>query len=877
MVFVDHLKGSKPEQKFLEVAFGMHVIKGDLAKSIVTGTSPSHVVTIQQKLGDAFGKGWKGPKGIWYAGTNRPAAKYKFYPGKQTPNPTLFTYTADNSTNVFSASGHTFANGDMIIFEPGDTPLPILAGTIYYARDVVAGTSFKAAATSGGAAIDLTDNGSGTLKVYKNDAVQGIDPVFNLDTPHSNVAWIRVEAPSGSEVGIPDANTKDNPPDGLTGVYECQLGDIYDDTGAVTASDQLLTNPADVIAFGLKVIREYPDSRINWASLDVLRQVCDATYTPDYTVLLPQGVGLTGRYYEGTSFGTLKQKRIDPVIQYDLSTGAPALDLTATSFSVRWEGKIRFKYSETYTFTLVHNDSGKLWIDNLTTPIIDQAASGTHTGTFAAAADAWYDIKIEWTNAAGDSQLRLDWASPSQPYQTVPQDRLWPKNEAMKRFEAHIAFTARTTFDDFLRAALFTCNGAMQDVDGKLTFFCIDEISPSFGFDQGNIVKNSINYYPRFSQQEILSLPNRFIAEGRDLDSRYLEPYDPPLQYDIPSLQAEAGRIIEEIIVVGNMTRAQALENITHYAKLRTAPMVCELEGMPQTFPVLPGDLVTVTDQVSGWNDKGFICMEAIDNSIDAAADNRRFTLLDWYDNGDVTAFLAAAGVSDPTIGAALDTLVATLKSDGIWTKLDAIYPFVGGTAFTHKFNLKNPADTDAAFRITWAGTVTHDANGITGDGSTGYGNTHYDPSVQIPANEGSLGVYVQSNGSLTTGEIGCIVSGSADYQIATNYSGTAYFGANGAQSTATAGAAGFHQVSRVDASNQLYKIAGGTANNYSSAYSAPSLNAYIGALNNNGSPGDYSSRTISFAYMGHSLTSSELTDLYNAVQAYQTALGRNV
>jgi hypothetical protein len=90
------------------------------------------------------------------------------------------------------------------------------------------------------------------------DATQGIDSVFDQDTPHSNVAWLRCELPNGTEVGIPDPDTKNNPPTGLTGIYECQLGDIYNASGSVTSSGQLLTNPADVIAFGCVEIRRYP-------------------------------------------------------------------------------------------------------------------------------------------------------------------------------------------------------------------------------------------------------------------------------------------------------------------------------------------------------------------------------------------------------------------------------------------------------------------------------------------------------------------------------------------------------------------------------------------------------------------------------------------
>jgi hypothetical protein len=55
------------------------------------------------------------------------------------------------------------------------------------------------------------------------------------------------------------------------------------------------------------------------------------------------------------------------------------------------------------------------------------AAAGTHSATFAATADQWYDIKMEWTNAAGDSQFMLEWQSTTQGRQVVPQDRLFPK------------------------------------------------------------------------------------------------------------------------------------------------------------------------------------------------------------------------------------------------------------------------------------------------------------------------------------------------------------------------------------------------------------------------------------------------------------------
>ena len=75
--------------------------------------------------------------------------------------------------------------------------------------------------------------------------------------------------------------------------------------------------------------------------------------------------------------------------------------------------------------------------------------------------------------------------------------------------------------------------------------------------------------------------------------------------------------------------------------------------------------------------------------------------------------FLSAAGITDPTITAAITTFVHGLQADGIWNRMFAIYPFVGGTAATHKFNLKDPRDLDAAYRLTFAGPFIHSALGV--------------------------------------------------------------------------------------------------------------------------------------------------------------------
>jgi hypothetical protein len=92
--------------------------------------------------------------------------------------------------------------------------------------------------------------------------------------------------------------------------------------------------------------------------------------------------------------------------------------------------------------------------------------------------------------------------------------------------------------------------------------------------------------------------------------------------------------------------------------------------------------------------------------------------------DSDASAFLTAAVISDPTIVDAINDLVLSLKSSGIWSKMIAFWPFVGGTAASHKWNLKDPRDLRDAFRLEYIGGVTHDSLGMKGNGTNGYAIT---------------------------------------------------------------------------------------------------------------------------------------------------------
>ena len=110
--------------------------------------------------------------------------------------------------------------------------------------------------------------------------------------------------------------------------------------------------------------------------------------------------------------------------------------------------------------------------------------------------------------------------------------------------------------------------------------------------------------------------------------------------------------------------------------------------------------------------------------------------------DADAQAFIAAAGITNLTQASAVNTLVNDLKTYGLWTKMKALYPMVGGTATSHKFNLKDPRDLDAAFRLTFSGGWTHSSTGALPNGTTGYAETYFNPTTGYSVNNSKYPKY---------------------------------------------------------------------------------------------------------------------------------------
>lgn len=79
-------------------------------------------------------------------------------------------FTATAATDIVNATAHGLSNGDALTLTTSDTlPDPLAVDTVYYVVSKTTDT-FKLSATSGGAAIDITDTGTGLHKFHKPTA-----------------------------------------------------------------------------------------------------------------------------------------------------------------------------------------------------------------------------------------------------------------------------------------------------------------------------------------------------------------------------------------------------------------------------------------------------------------------------------------------------------------------------------------------------------------------------------------------------------------------------------------------------------------------------------------------------------------------------------
>lgn len=259
----------------------------------------------------------------------------------------------------------------------------------------------------------------------------------------------------------------------------------------------------------------------------------------------------------------------------------------------------------------------------------------------------------------------------------------------------------------------------------------------------------------------------------------------------------------------------------------------------------------------------------------------------------DAQTFITNADITSSTEQNAINKLVVDLKAYNLWTKMLAIYPFVGSAATNHKYNLKDPQDTDAAYRLVFYGGWTHTSTGADPNGINAYADTFIVPnSVLTSTTDYESWSYYSRQNTTNTGEYVMGAGGSAmgnscsliirrSNSISHSYSDYGNTPTYRAAQTTTSDGRGLFSGSQNGTSIKHYKNGTMLVQNTqtSSGLTRPTNKIMLGAISQGaGTPIDsWSTKECAFAHIGYKLDDTETANLYTAVQAFQTALGRQV
>jgi hypothetical protein len=253
--------------------------------------------------------------------------------------------------------------------------------------------------------------------------------------------------------------------------------------------------------------------------------------------------------------------------------------------------------------------------------------------------------------------------------------------------------------------------------------------------------------------------------------------------------------------------------------------------------------------------------------------------------DADATAFITAAAITGATQQNAIITLVTQLKTYGIWSKMKALYPFVGGTAAQHRFNLKDPRTVNAAFYLDFFGGGTHSANGYQPNGNS-YADTKLIPQYVLASNNSHLSFYSRSNTvGANRASMGSTNSPSftTSHQMFLRFTDGNFYGIIDSNTAfaqfSNTNTTGYYVVSRASNNSiKAYKNSSLVATNTNTI--TPITNSYpilISARNDAFTPQNFDDKETAFASIGDGLSDTEAANFYTAVQTYQTTLGRQV
>jgi PA14 domain len=491
---------------------------------------------------------------------------------------------------------------------------------------------------------------------------------FERDSAHQGTVMLDFQGETGLGTVIKSGGETELP----VGFFECELFPDFDENGnQIDENENLVTipsqeldktaffytaNPANVlVGWLLKYAETYDRYSFDWQKMVAWRDYCNGLETVDYRVIPNlEGFGLTVNFYNDTTFTALVEDaaRIDPYINFESSSGAPANGINAESFSARYEGFIKQKFTEEFTFLVARSDTAKVWIDDVL--IIDE---GEFTGTANLTADQFHSIKVDWVNSSGSSELILSWSSTNTPIQVIKTEHYYPRVEQRPRYEGHIAIISTASPAFLIPLIGRITNSIHQTVEGKEFLECIEQKQHSFAITEADFLRDGngeskAKWERARNDVQANEAYDIYEAWFNDLDDRYLAPISTPVRYyadpdNVPE-NPKVKRIefsLNDVFSV-NMTRWQAFKILKYLMALEVNKdfKLTNDDFHSRTYSIQAGDLGTVTFDAAGLDTKTFLCIDSTDHSPEETANKRGFVLQEFHPPSETQTLMELGG-----------------------------------------------------------------------------------------------------------------------------------------------------------------------------------------------------------------------------------------
>lgn len=255
----------------------------------------------------------------------------------------------------------------------------------------------------------------------------------------------------------------------------------------------------------------------------------------------------------------------------------------------------------------------------------------------------------------------------------------------------------------------------------------------------------------------------------------------------------------------------------------------------------------------------------------------------DYYNatDSDAIAFISAAGITKAKQKRAIDYLAINLKSSGLWTQMQVVYPMTGGTNTAMKYNLKDPNNLDAAYRINWVSGGTFSDSGYQSNGASSYGDTFFVPSVVQNVNSNGLSIVIGVTNFEDVNDIGAYTDASQQSRFAaysTSGAGAVgrFNGANMVYGQSLVSSIGVYTCQRVSSTSSSIWKNSVKVNTTNSGGTLPAHSIYIGSFNNAGAgPLGFSFKRIQSIYIHPGLSDADVATLHGIINTYENILGR--